>query len=73
MLRSILGFALLAVAVWLGLKVVFGLLGWVFGLAMWVLWVAGIGFLIYLALRLVSPSTADKVRDTIRGKRGSTA
>jgi threonine/homoserine/homoserine lactone efflux protein len=73
MLRSILGFALFAVAVWLGLKVVFGLLGWVFGLAMWILWVAGIGFLIYLALRLVSPSTADKVRDTIRGKRGSTA
>jgi threonine/homoserine/homoserine lactone efflux protein len=73
MIRSILGFALFAVAVWLGLKLVFGLLGWVFGLAMWILWVAGIGFLIYLALRLVSPSTADKVRDTIRGKRGSTA
>jgi hypothetical protein len=73
MLRSILGFALFAVVVWLGLKVVFGLLGWVFGLAMWVLWIAAIGFFIYLALRLVSPSTADKVREAIRGKRGSTA
>jgi hypothetical protein len=73
MLRSILGFALFAVAVWLGLKVVFGLLGWVFSLALWILWVAAIGFLIYLALRLVSPRTADKVREAIRGKRGSTA
>lgn len=73
MLRTILGFALLAVVVWLGLKVVFGLLGWVFGLAMWILWVAAIGFFIYLALRLVSPKTADKVREAIRGKRGSTA
>jgi len=73
MLRTILGFALFAVVVWLGLKVVFGLLGWVFGLAMWILWVAAIGFFIYLALRLVSPKTADKVREAIRGKRGSTA
>jgi hypothetical protein len=73
MLRTILGFALLAVVVWLGLKVVFGLLGWVFGLAMWILWVAAIGFFIYLALRLISPSTAAKVREAIRGKRGSAA
>jgi hypothetical protein len=73
MLRTILGFALLAVVVWLGLKVVFGLLGWVFGLAMWILWVAAVGFFMYLALRLISPSTADRVREAIRGKRGSAA
>jgi uncharacterized membrane protein len=46
----------------------FGILGSLFGLAMTVLWLAAIGFLFYLALRLVSPSTADKVRDMIKGR-----
>jgi len=73
MLRSILGFAVLAVLAWLGLKIVFGLLGWAFGLAMWILWIAVIGFFIYLALRVISPSTADKVRDAIKGRRDSAA
>jgi uncharacterized membrane protein (DUF4010 family) len=73
MFRSILGFAIFAVLVWLGLKVVFGLLGWVFGLAMWVLWIAAIGFFIYLVLRIISPSTAEKVKEAIKGKRDSTA
>jgi hypothetical protein len=69
MFRSIIGFAIFAVVVWLGLKLVFGLFGWVFGLAMWVLWIAAIGFFLYLVLRLVSPRTADRVRDAIKGKR----
>jgi len=68
MFRSILGFAVLAVVAWLGLKLMFGILGSLFGLAMTVLWLAAIGFLFYLALRLVSPSTADKVRDMIKGR-----
>jgi uncharacterized membrane protein len=68
MFRSILGFAVLAVVAWLALKLVFGILGSLFGLAMTVLWLAAIGFLFYLALRLVSPSTADKLRDMIKGR-----
>jgi uncharacterized membrane protein len=69
MFRSILGFAILAVLAWIGLKIIFGLLGGLFGLAMTVLWLAAIGFIVYLVLRVVSPGTADKVRDTIKGKR----
>jgi uncharacterized membrane protein len=69
MFRSILGFAILAILAWIGLKIIFGLLGGLFGLAMTVLWLAAIGFIVYLVLRVVSPSTADKVRDTIKGKR----
>jgi hypothetical protein len=34
-----------------------------------VLWLAGIGFLFYLVLRVVSPSTAEKIRDVIKGRR----
>jgi len=30
---------------------------------------AAFGFLIYLGIRLVSPSTADKIRDMIKGRR----
>ncbi len=69
MFRSILGFAIFAVLAWLGLKIVFSVLGGLIGLAMTVLWLAGIGFLFYLVLRVVSPSTAEKVRDMIKGRR----
>jgi len=68
MFRSILGFAVLAVVAWLALKLIFGILGSLIGLAMTVLWLAAIGFIFYLALRLVSPSTADKLRDMIKGR-----
>ena len=36
--------------------------------AMTVLWLAFIGFVVYLALRLVSPRTADRIRDMIKGR-----
>lgn len=68
MFRSVLGFAILAVLAWLGLKIVFSVLGGLIGLAMTVLWLAGLGFIFYLILRVVSPSTADKVREMIKGR-----
>ncbi len=68
MFRSVIGFAIFAVLAWLALKIVFGILGGLIGLAMTVLWLAALGFLFYLALRLVSPSTADKIRDVIKGR-----
>ena len=68
MLRSIIGFAIFAVLAWIGLKLVFSVLGGLIGLAMTVLWLAGLGFLFYLALRVVSPSTADKIREMIKGR-----
>lgn len=68
MFRSLLGFAIFAVLAWLGLKLVFGILGSLIGLAMTILWLAAMGFLIYLGLRVISPSAADRVRDMIRGR-----
>jgi hypothetical protein len=35
--------------------------------------IAAIGFFIYLVLRIISPSTAAKVKEAIKGKRDSTA
>jgi len=69
MFKSILGFAIFAVLVWVGLKIIFGLLSGLMGILMTVLWLAAIGFIFYVVLRVISPATADRVRDTIRGKR----
>jgi TM2 domain-containing membrane protein YozV len=68
MFRSILGFALLAVVAWIALGLILNLFGFVVGLAMKLLWLAAIGFIFYLALRMVSPRTADKLRDVIKGR-----
>ena len=68
MFRSVFGFAVFAVLAWLGLKLVFSVLGGLIGLAMTVLWLAAIGFIIYLVLRVVSPTTAEKIRDMIKGR-----
>jgi len=71
MFRSIIGFAILAIVAWLGLKLVFGIVGSLFGIATTVLTLAVIGFFFYLALRILSPSTADRVRDMIKGRPSS--
>jgi hypothetical protein len=71
MLRTILGYAVLAIIGFFALKLVFGLLHFAFGLLMTLLWLAAIGFVIYLVLKVVSPSTAQKVHDTIKGRRAA--
>jgi len=43
----------------------------VIGLLGKLLWLAFVGFLVYLVLRLVSPDTADKVKEAISGKRAA--
>lgn len=68
MLRSIIGFAVLAIVAWIALKLVFGLLGLALTLMWSLLWLAAIGFGVYLILKLVSPSTAEKVRDMVKGQ-----
>ena len=68
MFRSILGFAVLAVVAWIALKIVFAVFGGLLGLAMTVLWLAAIGFICYLVLRVIAPRTADRVREAIKGR-----
>jgi hypothetical protein len=68
MFRSIIGFAILAIVAWLALKLLFGIVGSLFGIAATVVTFAVIGFFFYLALRILSPSTADRVRDMIKGR-----
>ena len=68
MFRSIIGFAILAIAAWFALNLIFSLFGIIVGLAMKLLWFAAVGLLVYLAIRVVSPSTANKIRDMIKGR-----
>lgn len=68
MFRSILGFAVFAVIAFVALKVVFVVFALSFGIAVTLLWWAAMGFIIYLVIRLVSPNTAARIREAIRGR-----
>jgi len=67
-MRKVLGFAALAIVAWLVLKIFFGLLGTLIGLGITVLMLAVFGYVVYLVLRLLSPRTADKVKEMIGGQ-----
>jgi predicted lipid-binding transport protein (Tim44 family) len=69
MIRSVVGFAGVAVVALIALKLLGGLFGFAISIFMMLLWLAFWGFIIYLVLRVISPSTADRVRDTIRGNK----
>lgn len=69
MVRNVVGFAGFAVVALIALKLLGGLFGIVFGLIGTILWMAMWGFVAYLVLRVIWPSAADRVRDTIKGDR----
>jgi len=67
MIRKILGFVLIALAALIVLKVALGLLGVLMGLAVSVLVLAAMGYGFYLIVRVLSPATADRILELIRG------
>lgn len=67
MIRRILSFALLALVALVVFKVALGLLGVVIGLTVTMLVLAAMGYCLYLILRVFSPRTAERIRQTIRG------
>ena len=71
MLRTIFTIGLFALLGLVALKLVFGIFGPLIGLFLFLLIlalkIAFVGFLIYLVLRLVSPGTAQKLRDRWSG------
>lgn len=69
MLRKILGFAVLAVVAVVVLNLAFGLLGFAFNLAILLLKLALVGVVVYWVLKLISPSTARRVKEMISGDR----
>ncbi len=71
MFRNLIGFAVLAIVAWIGLNLFFGLFGIIVGLLGRILWLAFLGFLVYLVLRVFAPGTADRVKEMIAGKPNS--
>lgn len=71
MFRTIIGFALLAIVAFFALQLVFGLFGIALHLAGKLLWLAFLGFIVYLVLRVFAPATADRVKEAISGKGSS--
>ena len=70
-MRKILGFAVLAIVAWFVLKIIFGLLGFVFSLGIMLLMLAAIGMFVYMVLRLVAPGLANKIGAMISGPRST--
>ena len=68
MMRSLVGFAAFAVVAMIVLKILGSVFGVVLSLVGTILYFAFWGFIIYLVLRVFSPRTADKVKETISGK-----
>ena len=73
MIRTLLGYAVLAVVGFFALRLIFGLLSIAFSLFIGLLWLAVIGFAVYLVLKLISPDLARRVHDTIAGHKAPPA
>ena len=67
MLRNLFGFAVFAVVMMFVLKVVFALFGLALGLVVTAAWLAFVGFIIYLVLRVLAPGAAARIREMIAG------
>ena len=67
MVRTVGGFAVLAVVAMLGFKLLMGLFGTLLGLLVTLLWWAFLGFVVYTLLKIFAPGLAQRIRDTIRG------
>ena len=71
MVRALIGYAVLAIIGFFALKVIFGLVGLALNLLVALVWFAAIGFVFYLALKVISPGTARRVREAIRGNKAA--
>lgn len=72
MVRTVGGFAVLAVIAMIGFKLLMGLFGAVIGLVVTLLWWAFLGFVVYTLLKIFAPELATRIRNTIRGTSAST-
>lgn len=68
MVRGLVGFAGFFFLFMFGMKVIGFLIGGLIGIVLKLVWFAFLGWLIFTAIRVLSPSTADRIRETFRGK-----
>ncbi len=68
MIRTLTGYAVVGVVAIIVLKLLFGVIGFALSLVWTLFWLAAIGFLFYLVLKIVSPDTARRVRQKVAGQ-----
>ena len=68
-MQKLMGYSLLAIVALLAWRILTGLFGMLLGLVFSLLWLAFVGFMIYLVIRIFSPSTADRIQEMISGKK----
>ena len=68
MIRTLTGYAVVGVVAIIVLKLLFGVIGFALSLVWTLFWLAAIGFLFYLVLKVVSPDTARRVREKVAGR-----
>jgi hypothetical protein len=67
-MRSLIGFAIFAIVGIFALKFLFGILGFAVSIFIQLLIWAAMGFVLYLVIKVLSPSTAGKIREVVTGK-----
>jgi hypothetical protein len=71
MFRNLVGFAVFAVVALLAFKLLFGLFGLFLGLFISLVWLAFWGWLFYLLIKVLSPTTAERIREVISGRQAA--
>ena len=71
MIRTLIGYAAVGVIGFVVVKLLFSIVGLAFSLLWTLLWLAAIGFLFYLVLKLVNPDAARRVREKVSGREKS--
>ena len=71
MVRAVVGYAVLAIVGIIAIKFLFAAVGIAWQLAWGIIWLAVLGFIFYLILKVVSPKTARKVKDAVSGDKSN--
>ncbi|MCH6547713.1 MAG: hypothetical protein IH798_04625 [Gemmatimonadetes bacterium] len=71
MIRTLVGYAAVGVIGFVVVKLLFSIVGLAFSLLWTLLWLAAIGFLFYLVLKLINPDAARRVREKVSGREKS--
>jgi membrane protein implicated in regulation of membrane protease activity len=71
MIRTLAGYAVVGVVGIIVFRLLFGLIGFAFSLLWTLLWLAALGFVFYLVLKLINPDAARRMRDKVSRKKKS--
>ena len=71
MIRTLVGYTVVGVIGFVVVKLLFSIVGLALSLLWTLLWLAAIGFLFYLVLKLINPDAARRMREKVSGREQS--